>query len=179
MGMYRGMVSAFALALVFFSASIRADSAEQIDAGVERALAWLNANDHTRQLVRESSAMLVFPDMVRMGFGVGGEFGEGALLFNGETNGYYASAGTVYGVPREVQYKAEVVFFMNEFVLRDFRSYQTWRPAGQGSIRIVATEAEIKQALEDEAPIIGLVFTSEGLVQGLTMGDDRITRVAR
>ena len=40
-------------------------------------------------LVAKAEGVLVFPDIVKGGIGVGGEYGEGALLMNGRTVDYY------------------------------------------------------------------------------------------
>ncbi|MDQ7000530.1 MAG: hypothetical protein Q9M12_06565, partial [Mariprofundus sp.] len=42
-----------------------------------------------RELASKASAILVFPEVFKAGFGVGGEYGEGAMLEHGKTTGYY------------------------------------------------------------------------------------------
>ncbi|MEZ5567094.1 MAG: hypothetical protein R3E54_01865 [Halioglobus sp.] len=50
----------------------RADDKAMIDANTERALNWLRASDvDTAQLLERAAGVLIFPDIVEMGFGVG------------------------------------------------------------------------------------------------------------
>ena len=41
--------------------------------------------------------MLVFPNVLKAGVGVGGEYGEGALLVGGKTGAYYNIAAASIG----------------------------------------------------------------------------------
>jgi len=67
-----------------------AASAAEIDAKVDLALDRLLRESPTAQAVSERAvAVLVFPDIVKGGFGIGGQYGEGALRRNGATAGYY------------------------------------------------------------------------------------------
>ena len=54
-----------------------------------------------RDLANQAVAILVFPTIVKAGFGVGGEYGKGALHIRGRTAGYYniisASIGFQFG----------------------------------------------------------------------------------
>ena len=42
----------------------------------------------SRELANQAVAILVFPTVVKAGFGIGGEYGEGALHIRGKTAGY-------------------------------------------------------------------------------------------
>ena len=48
-------------------------------------------------LMDRAAAILVFPEMVAMGFGEGGRYGEGSLLVGGEAPAYYVTAGASTG----------------------------------------------------------------------------------
>ena len=57
--------------------------------------------------------MLVFPGVVKVGFGIGGEYGEGALLKGDETLGYYSISGASFGLQVGAQSTAQIIVFMN------------------------------------------------------------------
>ena len=40
--------------------------------------------------------VLVFPEVIKAGIGIGGEYGEGALLLDGKTVDYYSTAVSVH-----------------------------------------------------------------------------------
>jgi len=154
-----------------------ADDRDMIHANTERALSWLRASDdETRQLLERAAGVLVFPDIVEMGFGVGGEFGEGSLLVKGEIVDYYATAGTTFGMQPGSQYKAEVIFFMTEEALQDFRARRSIKVGEDVTVKLAGNGTD---ALQDGHSHVGLVFSESGAVTHLEMEGDRITRILR
>lgn len=174
----RRLVLALVLCLLPL-AGVVADTKEQIDAGVERSLEWLKDTRETQRLAQRARAILIFPDVIEMGFGVGGEFGEGALVEGGRITAYYATAGKTFGMPQDSPFKAEAVFFFSEATLASFREIRSWRPARHGQVRVVNDSKDIKSALRDKDPLVGLIYTEAGIVGGLDMSTDRITRIIR
>ena len=76
-----------------------AASAADIDRKAEAGLASLLASDEAaRLLAKEARAILVFPSIVKGGFVVGGQFGDGALRRGGKTVAYYRSVAASYGL---------------------------------------------------------------------------------
>lgn len=172
--------SVFAVLLLLLPATtLLADTKERIDAGVERSLEWLKDTRETQRLAKRAHAILIFPDVIEMGFGVGGEFGEGALVQDGRITAYYATAGKTFGMPKDSPFKAEVVFFLSEDALASFGQIRSWRPARHGQVRVVNNSKEIKDALHNKDPLVGLIYTEDGIVGGLDMATDRITRIIR
>ena len=92
------LIAATIFTTIAFSSAYAA-SKEEIDAEVREAVA--NFYKHTsagEELAKKASGMLVFPQVIKAGFGVGGEYGEGALIVNGETVGYYNIAAASIGL---------------------------------------------------------------------------------
>lgn len=176
--MMRHVVLAALLLLLPATAAL-GDTKERIDEGVERSLKWLEETRETQRMVQRAKAILIFPDVIEMGFGVGGEFGEGALVEDGRITAYYATAGKEFGMPDDSPFKAEAVFFFSESSLTSFNQIRSWRPARHGEIRVVDNPSEIMDALRDKDPIVGLIFTEDGIVGGLDMATDRITKIIR
>ncbi|MFT4613690.1 MAG: lipid-binding SYLF domain-containing protein [Bacteroidia bacterium] len=179
MTLHKPMLGVIGLVTLLLAAPVKADTQERIDAGVKRAIEWLEADRDTVKLLKKAKAVLIFPDLVEMGFGVGGEFGEGALLIDGQTDAYYATSGKAYGLDFDVSYKAEVILFMRDDALQEMLKRRSWRPVEHGGARIVANSGDIRDALRAKVPIVGLTFIEKGLVGGLGMKGDRVTRVAR
>jgi lipid-binding SYLF domain-containing protein len=158
----------------------RADDKALIDANTERALAWLRASGNgTAQLLEQAAGVLVFPDLVKMGFGVGGEFGEGTLIVEGETVAYYASAGTTFGMGPEADYKAEVILFMTPQALQAFRDSRSWKVGEHATVPVVSDATDGVAALGPDAPLIGLIFSEDGLVSNLNLDGTSVTRIVR
>ncbi len=60
-----------------------------------------------------AKAILVFPKVTKAGLGVGGQYGDGALLQNGKAVGYYNTAGASFGLQAGAQQFGYAMFFMN------------------------------------------------------------------
>lgn len=162
---------------LFATVPVRADTRGVIDANTERALLWLRSSGgDSTALLEQASGVLVFPDIVRMGFGVGGEFGEGVLLVDGQTVDYYATAGKSFGLTPDSGFKAEVIFFKTDEALSAFRKNHSWKVGDHIHVPVAAS---VKDALHSDEPAVGLVFSEAGLVSHLQLQGDRITRIVR
>lgn len=157
-----------------------ADDKALIDTNTQRALTWMRTSGgSTADLLDRAAGVLVFPDIVKMGFGAGGQFGEGALLVDGETVAYYATAGKTYGDLPDADYKAEVIFFMTEEALLAFRNSPSWK-VGENATVPVMTDATAAVAKADAAsPHIGVIFSEDGLVSDLNLDGASVRRIAR
>ena len=110
------------------AAPAAAASKQEIDAEVKQALA--DFRKHTaagNELSQKAAGVLVFPSVVKAGIGIGGEFGEGALVVKGKTVAYYNIAAASIGLQLGVQARSEIVLFMNDKVLADFRKSDGWK----------------------------------------------------
>ena len=92
-----------------------AASVSEIDRNATQALSMLYATTPgARALADKSKAILIFPSIVKGGFIVAGQFGEGALRKRGMTVGYYRSIAASYGFQAGAQSFGYVLFFMDE-----------------------------------------------------------------
>src|SRR3989337_883674 len=83
---------------LLFATAASAASREEIDAEVKEAIK--NFRQHTsagHELSKKAAGMLVFPNVIKAGIGIGGEYGEGALLVKGKTVAYYSVAAASIG----------------------------------------------------------------------------------
>ena len=109
------LVLAAVLVLTQGNGVARAASAAGIDADVDAALMKLYADQPvTKMLAQKAAAILVFPNIVKAGFLVGGQYGEGALLKKGRTVGYYNSVAGSYGLQAGAQTFGYVLFLDDE-----------------------------------------------------------------
>ena len=158
-----------------------AASREEIDAKVQEAIE--NFYKHTsagKRLAQKAAGMLVFPSVFKAGIGIGGEYGEGALLVKGNTVAYYNTAAASIGFQLGAQVKSQIVLFMNQNVLDSFRKSQGWQAGVDGSVALATLGAggEINTDTMQE-PIIGFIFSNKGLMYNLTFEGSKITRIAR
>jgi lipid-binding SYLF domain-containing protein len=80
------------------AAMVMAASASQIDPNVTQALNSLYKNTPgAKALADKAVAVLVFPSIVKGGFIIAGQFGDGALRKNGKSVAFYRSLAASYG----------------------------------------------------------------------------------
>lgn len=159
----------------------RAASREEIDAKVGEAVETFHKQSSAGKALSEKAAgMLVFPEVIKAGVGVGGEYGEGALLVKGKPVAYYSTASASIGFQLGAQVKSQVILFMNPKVLQDFRKSRGWKAGVDGSVALATLGAggDIDTNTIKE-PIIGFIFSNKGLMYNLTFEGSKITRLSR
>ncbi len=168
-----------AAVLLVFATAASAATKEEIDAEVKEAVS--NFYKHTsagEELSKKAAGMLVFPNVIKAGVGVGGEFGEGALVVGGKTVAYYNLASASIGFQLGAQSRSQIVLFMNDKVLGKFRNSQGWKAGVDGSVALATLGTG--GAIDTETakkPIIGFIFSGKGLMYNLTFEGSKITRV--
>lgn len=158
-----------------------AASKEEIDAEVQEAIEnFYKETSAGKRLAQKAAGMLVFPKVIKAGIGIGGEYGEGALLIKGRTVAYYSTAAASIGFQLGAQIKSQIVLFMNQKVLEEFRKSQGWQAGVDGSVALATLGAggEITTDTIKE-PIIGFIFSNKGLMYNLTFEGSKISRIER
>ena len=169
------------LLTMFMAAPVFSASKEEIDADVKASIAeFYEKSQAGKALAEKASGMLVFPKVIKAGFGVGGEYGEGALLVKGKTVEYYSTAGASIGLQFGAQQKSQVILFMNDDVLKKFRNSDGWEAGVDGSVAVAELGAggELSSNTAQE-PIIGFIFSNKGLMYNLTFEGSKMTRLVR
>jgi lipid-binding SYLF domain-containing protein len=163
------------------AAPATAASKEEIDAKVQEAIeAFYKHTSAGKRLAARAAGMLVFPDVVKAGIGIGGEYGEGALLVGGRTVAYYSTAAASIGFQLGAQVKSQIVLFMNKQVLDEFRASSGWEAGVDGSVALATLGAGGEISTETaRQPIIGFIFSNRGLMYNLTFEGTKITRIQR
>lgn len=178
----RPVWAVIACLLLLAAPQLRAESGPVIDAKVQRAIVTFRAETaEGAALMDKAAGVLVFPDVVQMGFGIGGEYGEGSLLIHGESVGYYSTGGTSFGLQVGLQFKALMLLFMTDSALAKFRRHRKgWEAGVDGKIALVTIGAggSIDADMAGK-PIIGFVFSNKGLMYKLSLEGNKITPLKR
>jgi len=163
------------------AAAAAAASREQINAEVEEAIQeFYKHTSAGKRLAQKAAGMLVFPKVYKAGIGIGGEYGEGALLVRGRTAAYYNIAAASIGFQLGAQVKSQIILFMNEKVLSDFRKSQGWQAGVDGSVALATLGAGGELSTDTvKEPIIGFMFSNKGLMYNLTFEGTKMTRIER
>lgn len=175
------MRTIIAILLLAFATAALAASAEEIDAEVREALQnFQKQTSAGHELSNKAAGMLVFPSVVKAGIGIGGEYGEGALLVGGKTVAYYNIAAASIGLQLGAQARSQIVLFMTEISLANFRKSKGWKAGVDGSVALATLGAG--GAIDTETakkPIIGFIFSNKGLMYNLTFEGSKITRIEK
>ena len=101
-------------------------------------------------------------------------------MIKGYNAAYYSTAAASIGFQLGAQVKSQIILFMNQKVLADFRKSAGWKAGVDGSIAVATFGAggEISTDTIKE-PIIGFIFSNKGLMYNLTFEGAKITRLER
>ena len=160
------------------SSQSSADAAE-IDQEVDAALLKLFETTPLANELREKAVgILMFPDVLKAGFIVGAQYGEGALRQNGRTMGYYNTVAASYGLQAGVQGFGYALFFMNNEALAYIDKSSGWE-IGVGPSIVIVDEGVAKTMTTTTAQddVYAFIFDQKGLMAGLGLQGSKITRI--
>jgi lipid-binding SYLF domain-containing protein len=158
-----------------------AASGREIDAGVRETLdRFFYKVGGARELAHKSVGLLVFPSIVKAGFGYGGEYGEGALLIGGRNAGYYNSVSASVGFQLGIQERSVIIAFMTPEALRQFRTTAGWKIGADASVAIITVGAGGSiDTNKITSPVVGFILDPKGLMYNLTLEGSKISRISR
>ncbi len=168
----------FCCSLLAGSVSVMADSRDTINTESRDALQRLAEHaPAAANLVEQAAGVLVFPDLVKVGFGEGSQYGEGVLLVAGEPVGYFATAGAPFGLALGSSYKSQVILFMTEAEVALFRNSHGWEAGVDRGVLLL--DAETVGDEHGGQPVLAIIFTDKGVTGSLTLNGGKITPIAR
>jgi lipid-binding SYLF domain-containing protein len=174
----RTVVSVAAAGLLLSAVSIGA-SKEKIDAGVQHTVTQFDQLNPTNpDLITRAKGILVFPHVTKGGAGVAGEFGEGALLVNGQNAGYYSLSSASVGLTLGVAKHKEIIMFMTQEALDKFTSTKGWAVGADTGVAVLSKGAGGDYDTKTlQRPILGFVFGEKGLIGDVSLDGSKITQL--
>lgn len=156
-----------------------AATAKEINTRVDEALKqFYKKIRNGRKLVASSPGVLVFPDVLKAGFGFGGEYGEGALRIGGRTVGYYNTVGLSFGLQLGAQSRSVVIIFRDKKALENFRHSDGWKVGVDGSVALAKVGAGGTVDSDTlQKPIVAFIFDNQGLMYNLTLEGSKISKM--
>lgn len=169
----------FVLALFMQNYSY-AVSAKDIDTGVEKSLNTLRDINGGSDVINKAKGLLVFPGVFKAGIGIGGEYGEGALVINNKTVDYYSTAAASIGFQLGGQKKSIIIAFMTDEALKNFRDSMGWKIGVDASVAVIAVGAgtQLSSAISNK-PIVAFVFGEKGLMYDLSLNGAKVSKIKR
>jgi len=178
-------VAACSLAFVGCTTTMPNDQASSmssrtsIDAQVDASLSKLyDTVPGSRELVSKSRGVLVFPAVVGASFGIGAEYGRGALRTGNRTQAYYSTTAGSIGFQAGAQSKAIVYLFTTQDALDKFRNSKGWTAGADATVAVATIGANGSIDTNTvQQPVIGFVMTNVGLAAGVSLQGAKITEI--
>jgi lipid-binding SYLF domain-containing protein len=131
-----------------------------------------------RELAAKAAGILVFPSVVKAGFGIGGEYGEGMLLNQQRVEGYYNIISASFGFQLGVQERSVIIMFLTRDALDGFERRAGWKVGVDGSVTIITVG--VGGGIDTDkitSPVIGFILDPKGLMYNLTLEGTKISRI--
>jgi lipid-binding SYLF domain-containing protein len=173
-------VSAVTLAINIAASTVSlAASKATIDRDAKATLDRLyKENPGAKALGEQSVGVLVFPSIVKGGFIIAGQFGDGALRKNGKSVAYYRSLAASYGFQAGAQAFGYVLFFMDQDSLR-YLDNSAGFELGTGPSLVVLDSGFGKNFSTTtlQKGIYAFIFDQKGLMGGVGIQGTKITKI--
>jgi lipid-binding SYLF domain-containing protein len=154
---------------------------DSFEADANAALKKLYESEPVAKAIGEKAkAVLVFPNIVKAGFIVGAQYGEGVLLMNGKLIAHYNSVAGSYGLQAGVQAFGYALFLMNDKAVQYLDKSNGWEIGVGPSIVIVdkgVAKSLTTTTLKDD--VYAFIFDQKGLMAGLGLQGSKITKLEK
>ena len=158
-----------------------AKTAKEIDVSVDTSLDRFRKEvKGAEEFLKSAKGVLVLPGVIKGGFVIGGEYGEGAMKIDGKTVDYYSVAAASYGFQIGGQKKDIILVFMQDEALARFRASSGWKAGVDGSVALINLGAAASIDTEKiKEPVVGFVFSQKGLMYNLTLEGSKFTKLKK
>lgn len=178
------MVFATSLTLalsVFLVTTSSAKTAKEINGEVDAALKLFSQQvKGGKEFLNASKGVLVIPNIVKAGLGVGGEYGEGALRIGGKTVEYYSIAAGSVGFQIGAQKMNLILVFMQDEALKKFRTSSGWKAGVDGTVAFIDVGKEKSlDTVNVRDPIVAFLFGQKGLMAAATIEGAKFSKLVR
>jgi lipid-binding SYLF domain-containing protein len=165
----------FAVVTLLFANTASADLISESRHALEQLVAQ---NPAAAKAKAKAAAILVFPDVVKAGFIVGAQGGEGILFVRGRPAGRYRTVAASYGLQAGVQKYGYALFLMNQDAVNWVNNTRGWE-IGTGPSVVIVDKGMARSFSTDtlHSGIYAFVFDQQGLMAGLGLQGSKIIRL--
>ena len=167
------------LVLTLGNGVARAASAQALDADADAALNKLYEHHAAAKMIADKSvAIMVFPNIVKAGFVVGAQYGEGVLRKEVKSVGYCSIFAGSYGLQAGAQSFGYALFLMTNSAVKYLDKSGGWE-LGVGP-SIVVVDAGVAKTLTTttlKSDVYAFTFDQKGLMAGLGLQGSKITKL--
>jgi lipid-binding SYLF domain-containing protein len=164
--------------MLMFPLVSKAATAGDIDRDVNIALQKLyQSTPAAKNLAKSAKGILVFPNIIKGGLIIGGQYGEGALRMGGKTTGYYKTVAASYGLQAGAQSFGYALFFLDNEGLSYLKKSEGWE-VGIGPSLVIVDEGVARSLTTTTAKsgVYAFFFNQQGLMAGIGIQGSKITQ---
>ena len=173
--LFLSLLLAFGPGVAFAKSAIEIDTS--VDVALEQFKKDIKGGD---EFLKSAKGVLVLPSVVKAGFVVGGQYGEGALRIGGKTVDYYNTVAASFGFLAGAQSVQVIMIFMQEDALKKFQESKGWEAGVDGSVTLIEIGASgTIDTTTIKDPIVGFVFGNKGLMADLSLAGSKYTKIVR
>ena len=158
----------------------KSSTAYKIDRDAKSSLnKLLQSNKDARNLKKNAAAILVFPSILKAGFIIGAQGGNGALFNpNGKTTGYYNTLMASFGFQVGLQGFGYALFFMDDDSLSYLDNSGGWE-LGVGPSLVIVDVGFGKNFSSTtlKGQIYAFIFDQKGAFGGISIEGAKITKI--
>jgi lipid-binding SYLF domain-containing protein len=155
-----------------------AESAAEIDAQVDQALQTLYGQQGAKTLGESAKGILIFPDVLKAGVGIGGSYGEGALRVDGKTAGYYNTVSASIGFQIGGQAFGYALFLMTDEALEYLKSSDGWEIGVGPNVTLVDSGLATNLSTTTlKSEVYAYIFDQKGLMAGIAIDGSKISEI--
>jgi lipid-binding SYLF domain-containing protein len=157
----------------------RTASADELTSDARHALRQLtDQNPAAATINSRAMAVLVFPQVVKAGFVVGGHGGKGVLLVQGHPQGRYRTVAGSYGLQAGIQKYGYALFFMNQKSVDWVNNTRGWE-IGTGPSVVIVDKGKARSLSTNtlHSGIYAFIFDQKGLMAGLGLQGSKIMKL--
>jgi len=165
--------------MILLSSYSMAEPAEVINAKANAALKQFKKEvKGGEKFLSRVKGYIIFPSVIKGGFVIGGEYGEGVLRINGKADSYYSIASGSVGFQMGLQKTSYIIAFASESALENFRKSNGWEAGVDGSVTVAkwGVGKDIG-SISFEKPIYAFVFGAKGLMYNLNIEGTKFTKI--
>ncbi len=153
--------------------------ARQIERRSRAALDQLyRENPKALEIARNSQGVLVFPEILKGGFIVGGAGGDGALYQRGAATGYYRSISASWGLQAGLQKYGYALFLRDQASIDNLNKSGGWEIGSAPGITVI-DKGKLGSLSTATLPKgnTAIFFDQKGLMAGLGLQGTKVTRL--
>jgi lipid-binding SYLF domain-containing protein len=177
------LVFALAAAMVLKPMTDEAAAASQdpLEVNAKYALEMLyDSSPSAAKMGREAKAILVFPEVVKIGFMFAGGFGEGVLIKDGKVVDHYNTTSGSYGFQAGAHRYGYAVFLMTDDAVTYLDRSKGWEIGAGPSITMIDHgRAKKITSTTMNTDAVAVVFGQRGLMAGLGIEGSKISLIDR